>query len=33
MAQLYGERFKPNDLLRKMAASGGTFYGKAKAAA
>ncbi len=34
MAQLYGERFKPNDLLRKMAAGGGTFYGKgAKSAA
>ena len=34
MAQLYGERFKPNDLLRKMAASGASFYGKtAKSAA
>jgi 3-hydroxyacyl-CoA dehydrogenase/enoyl-CoA hydratase/3-hydroxybutyryl-CoA epimerase len=34
LAQLHGERFKPNDLLRKMAAGGQTFYGKgAKSAA
>jgi 3-hydroxyacyl-CoA dehydrogenase/enoyl-CoA hydratase/3-hydroxybutyryl-CoA epimerase len=37
LAQKYGERFKPNALLREMAAKGETFYGrfgaKAKAAA
>jgi 3-hydroxyacyl-CoA dehydrogenase/enoyl-CoA hydratase/3-hydroxybutyryl-CoA epimerase len=37
LAQKYGERFKPNALLRDMAAKGETFYGrfsaKTKAAA
>jgi 3-hydroxyacyl-CoA dehydrogenase / enoyl-CoA hydratase / 3-hydroxybutyryl-CoA epimerase len=30
MAQRYGERFAPNKLLREMATSGDTFYGRAK---
>jgi 3-hydroxyacyl-CoA dehydrogenase/enoyl-CoA hydratase/3-hydroxybutyryl-CoA epimerase len=38
MAELYGERFRPNALLRDMAAKGETFYSRfgpkaAKAAA
>ena len=36
LAAKYGKRFKPNQLLREMAASGETFYGRyaaAKAAA
>jgi len=28
MARLYGERFKPNALLKDMAAKGETFYGR-----
>jgi 3-hydroxyacyl-CoA dehydrogenase/enoyl-CoA hydratase/3-hydroxybutyryl-CoA epimerase len=33
MAQMYGERFKPNAMLREMAAKGGTFYGNSKKSA
>ena len=28
LAETYGERFRPNRLLKEMAASGETFYGR-----